>query len=130
MPHTRSDVAALLPQLRSYARDLTGQQTVEDSYFRICLELIVEDPDRLSQEGPLKGELFRLFRHVWSRANPLAGVGATPARVPQAWWCALQSPELAQSRADASVQQAMRPLDQPADRWAGRCETSADAGAP
>lgn len=129
MPHTRSDVAALLPQLRSYARNLTGQPSVGDSYFRICLELIVEDPNRLSQEGHLKGELFRLFRHVWSRANPLAAVDATPARAPRAWRCAPRSPGLAQSRANARVHRARRPLDHPADRWAGRCETSTGADA-
>lgn len=71
MPHTRFDVVAMLPQPRNYSRAFTGQPSIEDHYFRICLDLLVEDPDCVSPEGDLKSELFRLYRHAWSRANPL-----------------------------------------------------------
>jgi len=71
MAETRSEVAAMLPMLRQYARTLTGKPALGDHYFRICLELIVENPRRLSSTDSLQSELYRLFHYVWSRANPL-----------------------------------------------------------
>jgi hypothetical protein len=59
--------------------------------------VIVEDPNRLSPEGHLKGELFRLFRHVWFRANPLVGSRTSPTGAPRARRRALETPSLAQS---------------------------------
>jgi hypothetical protein len=85
MAHTRSDIVALLPQLRGYARSLTDRPGVGDFYLRVCLELIVADPGHLSPGSDLKGELFRLFRHVWFRADPRATRRAPPSRAPRAW---------------------------------------------
>ncbi len=92
MAETQSDVAAMLPMLRRYARAFAGKPALGDHYFRICLELIVEDPRRLSSAGDLNNDLCRLFHHVWSRANPLEVMHRSPRTSPGEGRCRLGPP--------------------------------------
>jgi DNA-directed RNA polymerase specialized sigma24 family protein len=61
-------ILALTPQLRRHARLLTGSQTIGDEYVRICLEAVLQEPDRLAGED-LKKALFQVFHLVWDRIN-------------------------------------------------------------
>lgn len=70
MPVGSREIAAALPFLRRYARALTGNQGIGDQYVRIMLEMIVEDPSHLPEDGNVSRELFRLFHRVWDKTNP------------------------------------------------------------
>ena len=70
MPVGSREIAAALPYLRRYARALTGNQGIGDQYVRIMLEMIVEDPSHLPDQGDVGRELFRLFHRVWDKTNP------------------------------------------------------------
>jgi RNA polymerase sigma factor (sigma-70 family) len=63
-----SDVSEALlkhiPYLRRHARLLTGSQEVGDEYVRICLEMVIAEPQHLAN-GDLKVQLFRAFHAVW-----------------------------------------------------------------
>lgn len=68
----RSDVVRHIPYLRRYARALAGSQEAGDRYVRICLEALVEEPDRL-RSGPFRRlGLYHLFHQTWTRiAEPI-----------------------------------------------------------
>jgi FixJ family two-component response regulator len=53
-----------VPYLRRHARLLTGSQEVGDEYVRICLEMVVAEPQHLAN-GDLKVQLFRAFHAAW-----------------------------------------------------------------
>jgi CheY-like chemotaxis protein len=76
-------VAQHVPYLRRYARALTGNQTLGDSYVTATLESLVEEPHRLTEEAQSKVDLFRLFSEIWNSTNLSGGtehvVGLTPA---------------------------------------------------
>ncbi len=77
------NVSTLLPQLRRYARALMGSQTRGDTYVRLCLELLLATPQRMS--GSLaKLELFRAFHDGWRAINLHPAEGET-ARPGAAW---------------------------------------------
>lgn len=58
-----------IPYLRRHARLLTGSKDVGDEYVRICLELIVAEPERLQADDDLRVALFRAFYAAWSTFN-------------------------------------------------------------
>lgn len=70
MSQSPHEIAARVPYLRRYARALTGSQATGDQYVRICLEMIVEDPEILPSTGDLMRDMFRLFHKVWSETSP------------------------------------------------------------
>jgi len=81
-------IAQHVPYLRRYARALTGNQELGDSYVRATLEKLVREKlvresHRLSEISQSKVELFRTFSTVWNSSN-LSGtaeqvVDMTPA---------------------------------------------------
>jgi CheY-like chemotaxis protein len=58
-------VAPHLPFLRRYARALTGSQASGDAYVRACLEGLIADPDRMSDDATPRVALYRLFHVIW-----------------------------------------------------------------
>ena len=69
MPDVSEKIVENLRYLRRYARALLGSQQTGDTYVRICLEDLLEEPDRISASGDVRQQLFRLFHDVWSRAG-------------------------------------------------------------
>lgn len=69
MDHTQ-ELKTAIPQLRRYARALSGTQHQGDEYVRLCLETVLQEPERLGRSDDPKLDLFSLFHQVWS------GVGA------------------------------------------------------
>ncbi len=67
--HAR-EVKAAIPQLRRFARALTGTQQQGDEYVRVCLETVLQEPERLRRSDDAKLDLFAAFHEVWR------GVGA------------------------------------------------------
>ena len=61
-------ILALVPQLRRYARALTGSQKRGDAYVRLCLETILAEPARLGGHASKLG-LFRAFHDAWKAIN-------------------------------------------------------------
>ncbi len=53
-----------VPYLRRHARLLAGSQEVGDEYVRICLELVLAEPERL-RGGPFRVQLFKAFHAAW-----------------------------------------------------------------
>lgn len=62
-------IAPHLPYLRRYARALTGTQTLGDTYVRICLEAIVDDPGMIDRELPPRVALYMAFHKIWQQAR-------------------------------------------------------------
>jgi len=60
-----------VPSLRRHARLLTGSRDVGDEYVRICLELIVAEPERLEADDNLRVALFKAFYAAWSAFNKI-----------------------------------------------------------
>jgi RNA polymerase sigma factor (sigma-70 family) len=73
---TSADIVSEIPYLRRHARLLTGSKEVGDEYVRLCLELVMAEPDRL-QEGDVRVQLFHAFHSVWSVINPPEAERAT-----------------------------------------------------
>ncbi len=67
-----------VPYLRRHARLLSGSKEVGDEYVRICLELIVAEPERLDGSDQ-RILLFRAFHAVWSALNEDARTGWSDA---------------------------------------------------
>lgn len=74
----RSDVSAYIPELRRYARILTGSQTLGDWYVRMALYMITRNLTRWPRlEIELYGvrvALYRVFQEVWARRPSDGGV--------------------------------------------------------
>ena len=64
MDEHAQEVRAAIPQLRRYARALAGTQQQGDEYVRICLETVLQEPERLRQSGDPKRDLFTAFHEV------------------------------------------------------------------
>jgi DNA-directed RNA polymerase specialized sigma24 family protein/CheY-like chemotaxis protein len=60
-----------IPFLRRHARLLTGSSDVGDEYVRICLELIVAEPERLEAHDDLRVALFKALYAGWSAFNKI-----------------------------------------------------------
>jgi CheY-like chemotaxis protein/DNA-directed RNA polymerase specialized sigma24 family protein len=69
MPDISEKIVENLRYLRRYARALLGSQQTGDTYVRICLEDLLQEPDRISATGDVRVQLFRLFHDVWSRTG-------------------------------------------------------------
>src|SRR5262245_32469845 len=69
MPDISEKIVENLRYLRRYARALVGSQQVGDTYVRICLEALLQEPERVSATGDVRLQLFRLFHDVWSRTG-------------------------------------------------------------
>lgn len=68
-----TELVLVLPDLRRYARVLTGAQEAGDLYVEATLELLGEMPDLLSEKSSLRVALFAAFHKVWieeSRPKP------------------------------------------------------------
>jgi DNA-directed RNA polymerase specialized sigma24 family protein/CheY-like chemotaxis protein len=82
----REALVAEIPFLRRYSRALTGSQTLGDAAVREVLEALLEAPEELQSDRPVRTELFRIFHHLWKPefAEPLASKGrsGTIARFP------------------------------------------------
>jgi CheY-like chemotaxis protein/DNA-directed RNA polymerase specialized sigma24 family protein len=58
-----------LRYLRRYARALVGSQQTGDTYVRICLEALLQEPERVTATGDVRLQLFHLFHDVWTRTS-------------------------------------------------------------
>lgn len=79
MARSPDEIASKIPYLRRYARALTGSQAVGDQYVRISLEMILERPERLPDQGDLQRDLFRLLHEVWTKVSPEGMTAVGPA---------------------------------------------------
>ena len=74
----RSDVSIYIPELRRYARVLTGSPTVGDWYVRMTLYLIARNLTRWSpcevEQFGVRVALYRVFQEVWSRRPNESGL--------------------------------------------------------
>lgn len=68
-------IGAQLPYLRRYARALSGSQARGDEYIRTCLEVLIEEPERVSDGNDLRMQIYRLFHDIWL---PIAKLQPTP----------------------------------------------------
>ncbi|MGE0733566.1 MAG: response regulator [Alphaproteobacteria bacterium] len=53
--------------LRRYARALTGSQRSGDTYVRICLEAVLQEPESLRSDTDTRLQLFTLFHRAWDK---------------------------------------------------------------
>ncbi|MGI3902006.1 MAG: response regulator [Janthinobacterium lividum] len=58
-------IAPHLPQLRRFARALTGSQKSGDAYVVETLEAIVADPSNLEAGSDVRCNLYKLFLNLW-----------------------------------------------------------------
>jgi CheY-like chemotaxis protein/DNA-directed RNA polymerase specialized sigma24 family protein len=63
-------ISAALPNLRRYARALTGSQAAGDNMIAGVLEALVADPGKLSSDGPIRIGLYRMFLENYNREAP------------------------------------------------------------
>jgi DNA-directed RNA polymerase specialized sigma24 family protein/CheY-like chemotaxis protein len=69
-------ISAVLPNLRRYARALTGNQKEGDELIAAVLEALVANPAQLPAGVPLKLALYRLFLGIY---NSRSAAGFEPA---------------------------------------------------
>ncbi len=62
---TRSDIAAMLPRLRRFARALTGQVADADDIVQVTLERALTRLDQFQAGTRLDSWLFRIARNAW-----------------------------------------------------------------
>lgn len=62
-------IAPHLPQLRRFARALTGSQKGGDAYVVETLEAIVADPSNLGGDIDIRCDLYRLFLKLWNSVS-------------------------------------------------------------
>lgn len=81
MTSLASALAPHLPNLRRFARALSGSQESGDAYVAATLEALVSDPESFPTGMPERVGLFRAFLSVWNsvdangRAEPPDGTG-------------------------------------------------------
>ncbi|MDX1540923.1 MAG: hypothetical protein R3349_05915, partial [Geminicoccaceae bacterium] len=68
MPYASQAILPHIPYLRRHARLLTGSTEVGDEFVRLCLELIVAEPERIVGKD-LRAEVFSAFHAVWAAVN-------------------------------------------------------------
>ncbi len=61
MASISDEIVRSIPYLRRYARALTGSQTRGDQYVRLCLEAIIEEPEKIRPSGDFHLQLFTVF---------------------------------------------------------------------
>jgi len=65
-------VSAHLPELRRYARALTGSQESGDAYVAGTVETLIAQPDLVADATRARADLFRAFSKIWNSV-PLNG---------------------------------------------------------
>lgn len=65
----RDTIGAELPFLRRYARAITGSQSMGDAAVRETLEALLEAPEELRSDRPVRTELYRIFHKIWTADN-------------------------------------------------------------
>ena len=69
MPDVSEQLITILPYLRRYARALVGDQKIGDTYVRICLETLLQEPNRVQSGPEARVQLFALFHEVFTRTG-------------------------------------------------------------
>jgi len=69
MSDVTEQLVTIIPYLRRYARALVGDQAVGDTYVRICLETLVQEPGRVRAGPDTRVQLFSLFHEVLTRTG-------------------------------------------------------------
>jgi DNA-directed RNA polymerase specialized sigma24 family protein/CheY-like chemotaxis protein len=64
MKGLREEAAAALPYLRRYARALTGSQQNGDQWVRLCVEVLLQQPDLLNSKATTTVDVFALFHRL------------------------------------------------------------------
>lgn len=67
------EIVRHVPYLRRYARALLGSQARGDQYVRVCLESLLQEPDRLADAHAPRLALFKLFHEVHDRFSETLG---------------------------------------------------------
>lgn len=60
-----NSIAPELPYLRRYARAITGSQPLGDAAVRELLEGLLEAPEELDTDAPVRLELYKIFHRLW-----------------------------------------------------------------
>lgn len=82
----KEQAAAILPYLRRYARALTGSQQQGDQWVRMCVEILLQQPELLASKAATAADIFTIFHRLQlpfgtlDPANP-AEATDTPARL-------------------------------------------------
>jgi DNA-directed RNA polymerase specialized sigma24 family protein/CheY-like chemotaxis protein len=66
------EIARHLPFLRRYARALTGSQERGDRYVRVCLETLLQEPERIRSDEDPRLQLYSVFHDVWAVVQSVA----------------------------------------------------------
>lgn len=74
-------VGVHLPELRRYARALTGSQESGDAYVTGTVEALTAQPDLISEASSARADLFRAFSKIWNSV-PLNGAVAPAEMLP------------------------------------------------
>jgi len=64
MKGLREEAASALPYLRRYARALSGSQQRGDRWVRMCVEVLLEQPDLLGSKATTTADVFTLFHKL------------------------------------------------------------------
>jgi DNA-directed RNA polymerase specialized sigma24 family protein/FixJ family two-component response regulator len=72
MSRPQEAIIQYVPYLRRHARLLTGSQVIGDEFVRLCLELVVAEPEWLEGDD-LRVQLFRAFHAAWSKVHEAIG---------------------------------------------------------
>ncbi len=80
MGGTEDAIIRHIPYLRRHARLLTGSQAIGDEFVRLCLELVVAEPEWLIGDK-LRVELFRAFHAAWTKVQETIAETDAPSAV-------------------------------------------------
>jgi DNA-directed RNA polymerase specialized sigma24 family protein/CheY-like chemotaxis protein len=80
MAQPDESIIAYVPYLRRHARLLTGSQELGDEFVRLCLELVVAEPEWLEGDN-LRVQLFRAFHAAWTRVHETIADATTMGEV-------------------------------------------------
>jgi DNA-directed RNA polymerase specialized sigma24 family protein/CheY-like chemotaxis protein len=72
MSRPQEAIIQYVPYLRRHARLLTGSQVIGDEFVRLCLELVVAEPEWLAGDD-LRVQLFRAFHAAWTKVHETIG---------------------------------------------------------
>lgn len=67
----REEAAATLPYLRCYARALTGSQPLGDQWVRMCVEVLLQQPELLGSKATTAADIFTIFHKLQLPFNAL-----------------------------------------------------------
>jgi DNA-directed RNA polymerase specialized sigma24 family protein len=72
MTSLANTIQPVLPALRRYACAATGDRRTGDWYVRVALETLLQEPSRVSADGDVKFQLFRLLSEALMIGGPLS----------------------------------------------------------